>query len=256
VTGLVGGFASGLLGLGGAFLFIPPMISLLHMTRHSAHASTLGIMLFSSSIATLFIFKDSHIMLWEFAFPVVGAIVGVIVGSNLMVKVDGRLLGLMFGLFLVAASVDAVIVDFFLHHYARSHQAAPSLYYAVVLIMVGLVAGFASGLFGVGSGGIVVPLVVSLLGTSQIAAQGISLAVIIPISLVGSGVHWIKGTLHKRVVLWMAGGAIAGSIIGVRLAIDIPGLLLKVLFVTALLGIGLFQIIGSAKRPSANIRAD
>lgn len=50
----------------------------------------------------------------------------------------------------------------------------------VILLSIGLAAGFASGLFGIGGGVLIVPALVYLLGFSQHRATGTSLVVLLP----------------------------------------------------------------------------
>ncbi len=80
---------------------------------------------------------------------------------------------------------------------------------------VGLLAGFLSGLFGVGGGILIVPGLVLLLGMSQRLAHGTSLAAIVPIALAGVGgyaldraVDWAAGAL---LIVGAATGAVAGT---------------------------------------------
>ncbi|MGA1373845.1 MAG: TSUP family transporter [Flavobacteriales bacterium] len=51
---------------------------------------------------------------------------------------------------------------------------------ALVLLAIGAVAGFASGLVGIGGGLIIVPALVFFLGMPQQTAQGTSLALMLP----------------------------------------------------------------------------
>ena len=55
--------------------------------------------------------------------------------------------------------------------------------HTVRVVLVGLVAGFLSGLFGVGGGILIVPALVLLLGFTQRLAHGTSLAAVLPIAI-------------------------------------------------------------------------
>ena len=50
----------------------------------------------------------------------------------------------------------------------------------IILIVIGVLAGFLSGVVGVGGGLIMIPLLIMLLGLTQQEAQGTSLAVMLP----------------------------------------------------------------------------
>jgi uncharacterized membrane protein YfcA len=79
--------------------------------------------------------------------------------------------------------------------------------------MAGTVAGFASGLFGVTPGGILVPVISMLLPYSQHVAQGISLiAQAPPTSIAGIAGYSLKGcAARSSSVLLVSSGFIAGG---------------------------------------------
>ncbi|GAB3617234.1 sulfite exporter TauE/SafE family protein [Okibacterium endophyticum] len=81
------------------------------------------------------------------------------------------------------------------------------------LILIGLLAGFMSGLFGVGGGVMIVPALVLLLRMEPRIAAGTSLAAIVPSSLVGVLSYAIPGAVD-----WVAAGLLAaGSIVGAQI---------------------------------------
>jgi uncharacterized membrane protein YfcA len=80
------------------------------------------------------------------------------------------------------------------------------------LVLLGLVAGFLSGLFGVGGGVIVVPALL-LLGMDQRLAAGSSVAAILPTSIVGAIGYGISGHID-----WVAGALLAvGIVVGAQI---------------------------------------
>ena len=83
---------------------------------------------------------------------------------------------------------------------------------AFALILLGLAAGFLSGLFGVGGGIIVVPALL-LLGIDQRLAAGTSVAAILPTSIVGATGYAVSGNVD-----WIAGALLAvGIVVGAQL---------------------------------------
>eukprot|EP01089_Gocevia_fonbrunei_P006220 TRINITY_DN167_c0_g1_i1.p1 TRINITY_DN167_c0_g1~~TRINITY_DN167_c0_g1_i1.p1 ORF type:complete len:226 (-),score=27.78 TRINITY_DN167_c0_g1_i1:63-668(-) len=90
------------------------------------------------------------------------------------------------------------------------------------LIGIGLITGVASGIFGIGGGMVMVPLL-SLLTTQQMAL-GTSLLSMIGPSFVGSISHAMMGTIHWKIVptllLGSGAGAYLGSIFSVSLTED------------------------------------
>ena len=82
----------------------------------------------------------------------------------------------------------------------------------VVLVAGGASAGFLSGLFGVGGGLVMVPVLVLLVGMAQHQAHATSLAAIIPIAFVGALIFGRAESVN----LIAAGLLIAGSLVGVQ----------------------------------------
>lgn len=108
-----------------------------------------------------------------------------------------------------------------------------------VFVVVGLGAGLLSGLFGVGGGMVIVPALALGMGFAQPAAVGTSLvALLLPVGLGGVWAYWQQGVVgptHLRAGLWIAGGMLAGSFLGAKLALALPVALLKRLFAAFLL---------------------
>lgn len=107
----------------------------------------------------------------------------------------------------------------------------------------GFVAGILSGLLGVGGGIILVPLMVTYLGSTQHMAHGTSLAVIVPTALAGSFVYGFNGNINFTPALNLAIGSIIGASLGARWMKNIPARRLKQLFGVFLLIIGLRMVL-------------
>jgi uncharacterized protein len=92
----------------------------------------------------------------------------------------------------------------------------------VRLVLIGLVAGFFSALFGVGGGIVIVPLLVLALAYDVRPAAGTSLAAIGIIAFVGTIAYALRGEVEPGyaalVGLPAAAGAIAGAALQQRLA--------------------------------------
>ncbi|WP_040166279.1 sulfite exporter TauE/SafE family protein [Microbacterium gorillae] len=84
-------------------------------------------------------------------------------------------------------------------------------------IGIGLGAGVLSGLFGVGGGTVIVPLLVMLLAFNQRYAAGTSLAAIVPTATVGVISYALEGAVAWIPALILAAGAVIGAQIGTAL---------------------------------------
>jgi uncharacterized membrane protein YfcA len=91
-----------------------------------------------------------------------------------------------------------------------------------VIIVVGFLAGLASGLLGVGGGILFVPALVFAFGLSQVEAEATSLAAIVPVALVGAWRQHGYGNVRMRDGTLLGGLAAAGAVLGVVLVNNLP----------------------------------
>jgi uncharacterized membrane protein YfcA len=82
------------------------------------------------------------------------------------------------------------------------------------LMAIGTAAGLFSGLFGVGGGTVVVPLLVFWLGYGEREATGTSLAAIVFIAGFAAAVQGAYGNVHVLDALLIGVPAVAGVLIG------------------------------------------
>lgn len=85
------------------------------------------------------------------------------------------------------------------------------------LAAIGIAAGAFSGLFGVGGGTIIVPLLILWLGYEERTATGTSLAAIVVIAIVAAGTHGALGNVDVAKGLLVGVPAVAGVVAGTAL---------------------------------------
>jgi uncharacterized membrane protein YfcA len=102
-------------------------------------------------------------------------------------------------------------------------------------ILLGLVAGFASGCFGIGGGIIIVPVLMLAFKVDYHVAVGTSLALIIPISLAGSATNMSLGKINWSIFIACAVAGAIGAVLGSLLIQKIPPLYAKRAFAVFLL---------------------
>ncbi len=111
----------------------------------------------------------------------------------------------------------------------------------IQLLVIGLVAGIAGGMFGIGGGAIMVPAMVLLMGMDQKFATGTSLAAqILPIGILGAIVYQRNGNLNIRDAVLIALGLLVGNLFGALFANQpfISSEIMKKLYGVFLFGIG------------------
>jgi uncharacterized membrane protein YfcA len=90
------------------------------------------------------------------------------------------------------------------------------------LAAIGTAAGLVSGLFGVGGGAVIVPLLVLWLGYGVAEATGTSLAAIVPTAAVGMAAQALYGNVHVGEGLLIGLPALAGVVLGTYLQQRVP----------------------------------
>lgn len=88
--------------------------------------------------------------------------------------------------------------------------------------LIGLAAGVAAGLFGIGGGIIIVPSVVLLLGLTQREASGTSIAAVVVLSLTAATAFGLSGDVDWSAAPFIFAGSAVGAIIGARLTTVVP----------------------------------
>lgn len=90
---------------------------------------------------------------------------------------------------------------------------------AIQLLLVGLAAGVAGGMFGIGGGAIMVPAMVILIGMDQKFATGTSIAAqILPIGILAAIVYYRNGNVNIKYAVFIAIGLIVGNLFGALFA--------------------------------------
>ena len=109
---------------------------------------------------------------------------------------------------------------------------------AIALLAAGGVTGVLAGLFGVGGGAIIVPVLYQTLRftgvTDEVAmpvSVGTSLAVIVPTSIASARTHLAKGAVDMTVIRGWVVPVVLGVALGAAIARNAPAALFKLVFV-------------------------
>jgi uncharacterized protein len=246
VIGFCVGILSGLLGIGGGILMIPAMIFLLGMSQHQAHGTSLA----AISLTVLFsaIYYGTHGQVnWVVAVELaLGGTFGAMIGARICALISAGKLRTYFGTFVAAVGIRMLYDAYLLYHgcnlSAENLISPVTLSGGLILVAVGVLTGILSGLLGIGGGILMIPAMVLLLGFTQTMAQGISLAVIIPVSISGALIHRKHGNVRMDVGIWLAFGGIFGGLLGAQIAIGQQQWVLRSLFGLLMLIMGALMI--------------
>ena len=98
----------------------------------------------------------------------------------------------------------------------------------LVYFGIGLAAGIGSGVFGIGGGIIIVPMLVFFANFPQKMATGTSLGVfLLPVELLGALSYYRAGNVNVKASLLIAGGLFIGSFLGAQLSLGMGDAILK-----------------------------
>jgi uncharacterized protein len=112
-------------------------------------------------------------------------------------------------------------------------------------MLTGLLGGILSGLFGIGGGVIIIPILVLLLGMNQHLAQGTTLALFVPpIGFLAAWTYYREGLVDLKVAGLLCIGFFIGGLLGAKLAAYLSDIVLKRLFGWFMLVIALRMIFG------------
>jgi len=114
-------------------------------------------------------------------------------------------------------------------------------------VVGGVAAGILSSMFGVGAGILLVPLLSIAFGFGQKSAQGMSLAVMVPMALVGAIRYHLNPDvpLNLPVAGIVAVGGVLGAIIGSKIVFGIPNIILKRMFACFIIIVGINILVKS-----------
>ena len=121
----------------------------------------------------------------------------------------------------------------------------------LLLLMIGLLAGFLSGLIGIGGGVFIVPALVLFLGFSQKLAQGTSLGILLlPVGILAVLQYYKQGYLNVNYVIIISIAFVIGGLLGSKLALSVSDARMKKVFAVILMLIAIKMLFFDNSKPS------
>jgi uncharacterized membrane protein YfcA len=113
LIGAIAGMQAGLTGVGGGVFLVPLMVGVLGVAQHEAHGTSLAVIVAIALVGTITYASLGHIpgdvdwaIIPALAF---GAVVGVVAGSKLMMRVPARELRWIFSAFVMALGIYMIV---------------------------------------------------------------------------------------------------------------------------------------------------
>lgn len=212
-VGVVAGVLSGLFGVGGSIVTTPAINVLLGGTPIQAVGTPLPVT-FPTAVAGAVAYARANELSWRaFRWAAVPGTLGAVGGAWLTRIINPHLL-----LFITALMIGWTAVQVVRGRTPRipwERGKTPGWKYAVI----GSVAGFISGLLGVGGGIVMVPAFALLVGMPLKRALGTSLVTITAIVIPGTIVHSALGHIDWVIAAFLTIGVIPGASVGARVAL-------------------------------------
>lgn len=112
-------------------------------------------------------------------------------------------------------------------------------------IIIGLIAGILSGLFGIGGGVVIVPALIYICGFSQLKAQGTSLAILLPpVGLAAFLVYYKGGNVDIKAGIIICVMVFIGAMFGGKIAQQISPDSLRKAFALFMIAVSVKMFFG------------
>lgn len=252
LIGCLSGILGGLLGIGGAVVMIPLMVSFLKLGQHRAHGTSLVAVVFTGVSGAAYYASHAMTDLTAALLIVPTAMITASAGARFATALPEWKLKRSFGAFQIAI---ACLLAAKPHLPQLSAVLGMSILKAAILLLTGVFTGFLSGMMGVGGGAIMVPALILLLGYGQHMAQGTSLVAMIPAGAAGSLTHWKLGNIQKDLLGGLVAGAVVGTYLGAAAANLLPDGQLRAAFAIVLILMGVRNLITAAPGPAEVVSA-
>ncbi|KIL42646.1 sulfite exporter TauE/SafE family protein [Jeotgalibacillus soli] len=233
LIGLAAGVTGALLGFGGGIIVVPALLFfgsaipiLTGITSHSAVGISLVVMIVTGFSSTLAYLKAKTVDLKSGLIFFIGSGPGAIFGAWINQRVSLDSFHLAFGIFMIflalilmirsrlkpverfkSASFQRTIVD---PHGKTFTYGFPPLFATIAAFAVGIT----SGLFGIGGGTMMVPLMILAFLFPPHVAVGTSMFIVLLSALTGSATHIYLGNVDWLYTVLLAAGAWFGAKLG------------------------------------------
>ena len=224
-VGLAGGLFAGVFGVGGGLIMVPLLLWWAKLDQKRAHATSL-LAITPVAIIGGVSYAIGGVFAWLPAiFVALGGIVGAQIGALLLRKIAVGILRWGFIAFIIASGVMLLI-----RLPDRSAVLQITVTSAAILLALGVAMGISAGLFGIGGGVIVIPVLMLFFGQSDLVAKSISLLAMAPGAISGSISHLRHKSTTLRDGAWVAAGSLLTTPLGAVIAFLLSPRLAALLF--------------------------
>lgn len=252
--GACAGVLAGLFGIGGGLIIVPALVFGFHLQGVSD--AVLTHLAVGTSLATIVITSISSVrthhqkggVRWDIFKPLAaGIVLGAALGAKTASGIKGPVLQTIIGIFAILVAVQML--------FALAPKPSRTLPDRGTLLVTGGVFGWASAIFGIGGGSLVVPYLSwcnvrmqEAVGTSSACGFPIAVSGALSYAILGWGdvalPEYSTGFVYWPALVGITGTSVVFARIGAKLAHKLPPVVLKRIFGVLLLGVGTRFLLG------------
>jgi uncharacterized membrane protein YfcA len=263
LVGFVGGTLGSMVGLGGGIFIIPALVLFLDVPVHNAIAASLIAVVATSTAAAAAYLKDDltnlRLGMTLETLTASGALAGGLVGTSL----SKGPLSLIFGVVMVVVAVYMAVRQKMMkasvvqagqtgmlgdtyHDRATDETVMYRPRHLPAGLAASVVAGWVSGLLGVGGGFLKVPVMVVGMNVPVRAAVATSSFMVGMTASVGALVYITRGLVDPVVTVPVVLGVAVGAFLGARLAMRVKSSILTIVLAIVLFALAIQMILSVA----------
>ncbi len=220
ILGLIGGFLSGMLGVGGAVIMIPMMLSVPPLVgagvltmKEVAGLSMVQVLV--SSVSGMMIHRQNNFVngkvLLSVGIPMGLSALG---GAYFSQYMQDRTLLIFFGLLVIVAFIMLLVKK---HSNEEPGESAEAFKFRLIpSLLIGAFVGFVSGSVGAGGGFILIPLMVTVLRMPLKMTVGTSLGIVFIGALTGSVGKLLSMQVSLMMILPLVLGSVPAAQLGAK----------------------------------------
>ena len=256
------GIIAAMVGIGGGALMVPIMVLLLGVEPHQAVGTSLHVIILTATSSTIAYYMQRRIDFKVGLLMPMMTIPGSILGAYTTKFISPKGLVGVFGLFLMLIAVKMMTSK---GKTGKNERKDPSrefsgdegtrtlvdrdgkvFRYRPRLkegLLLGFLAGYASGFLGIGGGALMVPILNLVVGLPIHLAVATSMFIMIFSATFGAATHFLMGNLVPEYVVLLGAGVILGAQTGARIAKRLRASKLRTAFAIVLMFTGLRMLL-------------
>ena len=238
MIGSLGGFLSGVLGIGGGVVFVPLLTYFTNQDfKINTGISSMAVVFVATTSSVIYISNGQTFSIY-IIYLIIGGIIGGYLGSKLTFSLETKTLQRIFAVLLLVVSYRMIFSTGFSSKYEEN---------IVLYLLIGIFSGVLSGLLGIGGGIVRIPLLIFFGGLGNLTAQGFSLITTVPTALTAAYTKLKNDREFAKRGSIVGISGIVGSIIGGNLAFRLPQEFLNTSFAVFLILVSLNMLVKTSK---------